>query len=185
MISSTKALVNFLLKNYIGEVGSSVDMTSGNGNDSKLIMEEKNPHIHYAFDVQEQAKNKTFDLLRQSGLDLSKFNFILDSHSRLTSYVKEKIDLFIYNLGYLPAGDHDLTTNSKDVIESLIQALSLLNDRGHILITFYPGHPEGKKESEEVIAFLDGLNQKEYNVLKFDFINQVNNPPFVVMVEKK
>lgn len=185
MISNTKSLLNFLLENYIGEISSSVDMTSGNGNDSKLILEVKKPHSHYAFDIQKQAINNTLTLLTKANIDLSRVKFILDSHSRLKTHVKEKIDLFIYNLGYLPSGDHNITTTASDVIESLRQALSLLNERGHILITFYPGHPEGKKEAREVVEFLRELNQRQYNLIKFDFINQVNDPPFVIMLEKR
>lgn len=185
MITNTKNLLLFLLSKYIGRINSSVDMTSGNGHDSRLIIEEKKPYIHYAFDIQAQAKENTLELLNQSGIDLSRFRFILDSHAKLKKYVEEKIDLFIYNLGYLPAGDHMITTRAKDVIESLNQALTLLNDGGHILITFYPGHPEGKNEAEEVVSFLMGLDQRAYNIIKFDFINQVNNPPFVIMVEKR
>lgn len=185
LISNTKNIISFLLKNYIKEVRTSVDMTCGNGHDSKLILELKNPNIHYAFDIQESARQSSFDLLTKEGLDLSNFSFILDSHAKLNEYVNEYIDLFIYNLGYLPGGNHEITTRSEQVMESLFQALDLLNENGHILITFYPGHPEGEKEAKEIVNFLNQLDQKSYNVIQFNFINQVNKPPFVVMVERR
>ena len=51
-------------------------------------------------------------------------------------------------------------------------------------ICLYPGHPVGKKESIEVLEFVKGLNQKEFEVLKYEFINQVNEPPFLICIEK-
>ncbi|WP_242946931.1 class I SAM-dependent methyltransferase, partial [Clostridium haemolyticum] len=36
-----------------------------------------------------------------------------------------------------------------------------------------------------VEEFASTLNQKEYNVMKLEFINQVNNPPILIAIEKR
>ena len=88
-------------------------------------------------------------------------------------------------LGYLPSGDHSITTEHDTVRESLEDLLDLLNDKGLVLITFYPGHDEGKKEALELNKYLESLDQKTFTVVKFNFINQINNPPFTIMIQKK
>ena len=59
-----------------------------------------------------------------------------------------------------------------------------MNIEGQIVITFYPGHRPGFEESINIINFLRTLNQKEFNVIRYDFLNQINNPPFVCLIER-
>ncbi|MFP3359401.1 class I SAM-dependent methyltransferase, partial [Planococcus sp. SIMBA_143] len=47
------------------------------------------------------------------------------------------------------------------------------------------GHPEGKIESEKVTNFVTDLNQSHYQVLKYQFINQINDPPYILAISKK
>ena len=49
----------------------------------------------------------------------------------------------------------------------------------------YPGHREGLIEREKLLEFLSTISQGRVNVLKMEFINQVNNPPLVIAIEKK
>ena len=155
-------------------------MTAGNGNDSKFILDKKNPKILYAFDIQKLSQERCQKLIGQR----ENFKFILDDHKNIEKYIKEKIDLFIYNLGFLPRGNKSITTNYKSVIKSLESALSLLNKNGLILITFYPGHEAGKDEAFYVGNFLKNLDQKKFQLIKYDFYNQINNPPFLISIRK-
>lgn len=180
MVNNTKDLIKFLLKNYVEKVEIAVDMTVGNGNDSKAILETLNPKKLYCFDIQEVAIENSKKLIG----NIENVKYILDSHCNLDRYVEEKIDFAIYNLGYLPNGDKSITTISKDVIESLEKLLENLNDKGKIILTFYPGHESGKIESEEISDFLSKLSQKIFSIIKFEFINQQNNPPYVIMISK-
>jgi hypothetical protein len=38
---------------------------------------------------------------------------------------------------------------------------------------------------DELLHYLEGLDQSAAHVLKYQFINQANNPPFIVAVEKR
>lgn len=155
-------------------------MTAGNGNDSKFILDKKNPKILYAFDIQKLSQERCQKLIGQR----ENFKFILDDHKNIEKYIEEKIDLFIYNLGFLPRGNKSITTNYKSVIKSLESALSLLNKNGLILITFYPGHEAGKNEAFYVGNFLKNLDQKKFQLIKYDFYNQINTPPFLISIRK-
>lgn len=157
-----------------------VDMTVGAGNDSKYILENTTVKKLYGFDIQKDAKKRALELI---GEDF-RFNFILDSHASIDKYIKEGIDLAIYNLGYLPGGDKEITTAYESTIESLEKTLKLLNKDGIVVLTIYPGHPAGKIESEEIENHLKSLDQRKYGVIKIAYPNRPNNPPYIIVVEK-
>ena len=180
IINNPVKLSHYIIENRIGNNINACDMTAGNGYDSKFILDKKNPKILYAFDIQDLARKNTLDLIGNN----SNFKFILDDHKNIENYISEKIDLFIYNLGFLPKGDKSITTNYKSVIGSLKSSLKLLNKNGLILMTFYPGHDEGKNEAKYVGEFLKNLDQKLFQVIKYDFYNQINNPPYLVSIRK-
>lgn len=184
MIKNTKTLIDFFLDNYIKDVNYAVDMTCGNGKDSLTIIQKYHPIKLYAFDIQKQAEDNTRILFEKNKINTNAFKFILDSHANIDKYVNFPIDLAIYNLGYLPKGDHNLTTNYIEVKESLEKLLPKLSEKGHIIISFYPGHPQGKLEATLLTEYLSKLDQTAYNILRFDFINQRNNPPFCVLIER-
>lgn len=180
VINNPVKLSHYLIENRVENNIRACDMTAGNGNDSKFILDKKNPKILYAFDIQKRSKERCEKLIGQR----DNFKFILDDHKNIEKYIEEKIDLFIYNLGFLPKGDKSITTNYKSVIESLKSCLDLLNENGLILITFYPGHEEGKNEEKYVGEFLKNLDQKTFQVIKYNFYNQINNPPFLISIRK-
>lgn len=163
------------------DIKIAVDMTAGNGYDSLFILDELEPEKLYAFDIQAIARDNTVDLIG----DRDNFKFILDSHANIDKYIKEKIDLAIYNLGYLPKADKSITTNSDSTISSLKKVLDLLKVNGKVIITVYPGHPEGSQEAEDLGAFLSNLDQRKFVVLKMEYSNQINNPPFIYYLTKK
>lgn len=179
-INNIKTLIEFFMKNYIDKIKVAVDMTVGNGFDSKNILEILQPEKLYCFDIQQEALDNSKILLEK----YLNCELILENHKNFDKFVKENIDFAIYNLGYLPKGDKNITTNAEDVEESLKKLLGKLNSKGIIFITFYIGHSAGQIESLEVSKFIQKLNQKEYTILKFTFENQKNNPPYVVMIQK-
>ena len=125
-INNTKTLIEFFMKNYIDKIKVAVDMTVGNGFDSKNILEILQPEKLYCFDIQQEA-------LDNSKILLAKYlncELILENHKNFDKYVKENIDFAIYNLGYLPKGDKYITTNAEDVEESLKKLLEKLNFKG-------------------------------------------------------
>lgn len=180
IINNPVKLSHYLIENRVENNIRACDMTAGNGKDSKFILDNKNPKILYAFDIQKLSQERCEKLIGQR----ENFKFILDDHKNIEKYIEEKIDLFIYNLGFLPKGDKSITTNYKSVIQSLKSCLDLLNENGIILITFYPGHDEGKNEEKYVGEFLKNLDQKTFQVIKYNFYNQINNPPFLISIRK-
>ena len=42
----------------------------------------------------------------------------------------------------------------------------------------------GFQESKEIEQFVQQLDQKKYEVLKYAFINQMNQPPYLIAIQK-
>ena len=183
-IINTNTLVKELMYNNIEEGSVVLDCTVGNGNDTFLLAKlvGLNGKV-YGFDIQDQAINNTAKLINDSDLG-GRVILIKDSHEFIDKYIDERLSFIIYNLGYLPKGDKTIKTNCTSTIISVKKALELLDDNGLLVITVYIGHEGGLDEKEALEEIFTKLNQKEFNVLKYAFINQVNNPPFLYCVEK-
>ncbi|RKD34535.1 tRNA (mnm(5)s(2)U34)-methyltransferase [Thermohalobacter berrensis] len=183
----TKAtdLAKWIIEKKI-KVGSVVvDATVGNGHDTFYLAEKvgKEGKV-YGFDIQDSALLNTKKRLVNNNV-FDRVELIKDSHEKLDAYVKEKVDLVIFNLGYLPGGDHSIVTKPESTIKAIEKSLLALKKYGILLVVAYYGHKGGKEEKEKVENYLRNLDQKQFNVLKFDFINQINNPPILFGVEKK
>lgn len=179
----TKAIdfIHNIILNKLNGNSICVDMTIGNGNDTLFLC--NNFKYVYGFDIQNVAIDNTNNLLKEN--NKSNYQLILSSHEFVDKYVKESIDCFIYNLGYLPKGDKSITTLAFSTINSLKKALNLLSKNGIIALAIYKGHENGKIEADEVDEFVKTLNQKEFEVVKYQFVNQINNPPYAIIIERK
>lgn len=162
-----------------------VDATMGNGYDTlylaKIIGEEG---FLYSFDIQKEALISTKEKLEKENL-LSRTKLILDGHENMDKYINKKINFIIFNLGYLPKGDHNIITKPHTTIEAIKKGMNLLKPNGIISIAIYSGHEGGEYEKNELYKFLTKTNQEQFNVLSSSFINQVNNPPELILIEKK
>lgn len=183
-IINTISISRDIFKSYIKEGAIVLDATVGNGNDTlDLARHVGNKGKVYGFDIQSIAMENTRKLLSEN----SQFDNVIlinDDHVNIDKYIDEPLDLAIYNLGYLPKGDKNLKTNAHSTIISVSKALDLLRENGILIIISYIGHPGGLEEKEALENMLIGLNQKEFNVLKNEFINQQNFPPLLYVVEK-
>ncbi|NLY44522.1 MAG: methyltransferase domain-containing protein [Tissierella sp.] len=183
-IINTISISRDIFKSYINEGNVVLDATTGNGNDTlDLARLVGYKGKIYGFDIQSIAIENTKRLLTENN-QLENVVLINDSHVNIDKYIDEPLDLAIYNLGYLPKGDKNIKTDAENTVLSVSKALNLLKGNGILVIISYIGHPGGLEEKEALEKMLNGLNQKEYNVLKNEFINQKNFPPLLYIVEK-
>lgn len=162
-----------------------VDCTMGNGNDTAFLcsLVGENGRV-YAFDIQENAIVNTRNKLLKLNL-LERAELIFDGHENVDKYIKENVKLVIFNLGYLPKGNHEITTKMETTVAAVKKCLNILELNGIILLVIYHGHKNGKEEKEALENFTSHLNQKEYNVAKLSFTNQINNPPELICIERR
>ena len=179
-VSITKCICKNSLK--FGDIA--VDCTLGKGYDTIFLAGlVGNEGKVISFDIQKDAIDKTKEKLKS--FDYKNITLINDGHENLDNYIQEKVKLFIFNLGYLPGKDHNITTKSETTLKALKKALKLLGDNGIVLLVIYYGHENGKEEKAVLDEFTRKLDQKIYNVMKTSFINQVNNPPLLICIEKR
>lgn len=156
-----------------------VDATMGNGHDT-LFLAQLAKEV-YAFDIQEQALKNTQERLKEAGI--SNAQLILQGHETIDQFVTET-KAAIFNLGYLPSADKSIITKPQTTLEALEKLCHLLIRGGRIALMIYYGHEGGDIEKDAVLDFVRQLPQKEYTVSIYRTLNQVNNPPFLVMIEK-
>ena len=156
-----------------------VDATMGNGHDTLFLA--KLAKQVYAFDIQEQALEKTSQRLQEASL--TNAELILQGHETVDQFVREA-KAGIFNLGYLPSADKSIITQPQTTIEALEKLCHLLVKGGRIAIMIYYGHEGGDIEKDAVMDFVSQLPQQEYTATIYRTLNQINNPPFLVMIEK-
>ena len=156
-----------------------VDATMGNGHDTLFLA--KLAKQVYAFDIQEQALEKTSQRLQEAGL--TNAELILQGHETVDQFVRE-VKAAIFNLGYLPSADKSIITQPQTTLEALDKLCHMLVKGGRIAIMIYYGHEGGDIEKDAVMDFVSQLPQQEYTTTIYRTLNQINNPPFLVMIEK-
>ena len=162
-----------------------VDATMGNGHDTQMLCETVGPEGRvWAFDVQAQAVEETRNRLRAQGLD-GRAELILSGHEHMAEYVKGPVKAVVFNLGWLPGGDHAVTTRWETTRTAVESALDLLAPMGVLVICAYPGHAEGEREKQELAAFLGGLDNRRYNVLHQRFLNAGPGAPECFVIQKQ
>lgn len=183
-LENVMQLSKMMLSQVVKEGFKCIDATTGNGNDTLYLSElvGENGFV-YGFDVQAVAVENTMTLLKEHGH--SHYKIIHDGHEKILNYIDEKIDFIIFNLGYLPKADKSIKTKDDTTLQAIQASMKILKPFGILWIVVYPGHEEGKVESEVLESYFKTLNQKEFNVMKLEFINQVNNPPYILALEKK
>ncbi|MBE6665334.1 MAG: 16S rRNA (cytosine(1402)-N(4))-methyltransferase [Ruminococcaceae bacterium] len=183
MINLLEIEKNFLIP-HIKKGGVAVDFTMGNGHDTLWLSEAmgENGKV-YAFDIQPQALESSRKLLEANGA-APNYTLILDSHSNVLDYVKEKICIGMFNLGFLPGGDKSITTKRETTMIAIRAAIELLDADGALLIAVYPGHEEGTIEGELIEQELMTLNRRELCASKFKIVNSPTSP-FFFLVERR
>lgn len=173
------------IKQMIREPILCIDATAGTGKDTAFLatlVGEKGKVI--SMDIQEMAIEQTKKRLLKEQLS-NRVEVVLDSHAHMDRYANEgSVSLIMFNLGYLPGGDHNLSTKAETTIEALEKGLTLLREGGMISLLIYSGGDSGFEEKNQVLAWLRELPDDKYTVLVEAFYNKPNNPPLPVYILK-
>lgn len=176
-------LAHFWLKKHLKPADTVIDATVGNGHDTcflATLVGEKGA-IH-AIDIQQKAlqnaqKKAKKELTPQQQAVIQ---WYCQSHIDLPCILGE-VQAIIYNLGYLPGSDKELTTKTETTLQSLRLALQRIDSEGIIVVTCYPGHPEGKKEYSAIYEWSTNLCPKNWNPTWHTFVNRKNSPALFLL----
>lgn len=183
-VKSARYLAREAIQRTVLPGDSVIDATMGNGHDTLMLCEAVGPGGRvYAFDIQLQAVDETEKRLREHGM-ADRATLIHAGHERMAEYVKEPVKAVMFNLGWLPGGNHSVTTKWETTRQAVESALTLLSPSGIVVICAYPGHEEGAREERELTAFLSGLSNRQYNVLHQRFLNATSGAPECYVIQR-
>jgi len=209
LIQHTTELAMHIAAGYVKPGDIVIDATCGNGHDTLRLAEMRPGHL-YAFDLQPDAVRKTCELLEREGFgeELAPGGSITVTclgHEHMTEFFREQglcgntgpedrsadpaapgfASVILFNLGYLPGGDKQLTTRAETTLEAAKAGQLLLKKDGLLCITMYSGHPEGAEEKRALLAFAEGLDSKCWHVGYIRMLNQKNDPPEILLISRK
>lgn len=163
--------------------GIAVDATAGNGHDTAFMAKRLKKGKVYSFDIQQQALDQTANLLGKQGLR-ERVKLIKDGHEQLDKYTDGPVDAVMFNLGYLPGGDHNIITEPENTVTALQKAIKILRVGGRISLVVYTGHDGGLNELNAVKEFLEELDSRGYWVIFTKFVNRPPNAPVSFFIER-
>lgn len=152
-----------------------IDATCGNGKDAFLLTELVPQGHVIAIDIQEAALQKARSLIPHSNI-----SYLLQSHAQLPAGT---FKLIVYNLGYLPGGNKNFTTQTASTLESLEKAAQLISIGGALSITCYPGHPEGAREEQAIEQWAKKLESNKWLIRRHMW--REKSPTFFFIIKLK
>lgn len=140
-------IAHLILRGHLREGDHAVDATAGNGHDTLFLAQCVGPtgHVH-AIDIQPDAITQARKRIAQADLT-NRVSWHIADHQHIADLLPaEQFAAVLFNLGYLPGGDHHKTTNRSSTLPALQAAATLLRPGGLLSVLCYPGHPEGAEE---------------------------------------
>jgi len=166
-----------------------VDATMGNGHDTTLLAGLVGPAGRVvAFDIQADALARTAARLEEAGLR-DRCLLVHEGHEGMEGHLARvlpedgTIRACVFNLGWLPGGDHAVGTHADTTIRAAESALARLDPQGMMLMVVYYGGRSGFAERDAVLAWAAALDCRRWTVRRTDFPNGANCPPFLLAFE--
>lgn len=201
LIRSTTRLALHIIRSYIPEPPAAkpcmvIDATCGNGHDTLALARmlwssgtDSTEHHLLAFDVQQTAIEATRSILSENGfeplLEDGRIQLIQDGHEHMAGHCNSQADVIVFNLGYLPGGDKQLTTIPGTTLDAVKAGLAILARDGLICITMYSGHPAGAQEKAELLRFAEALDSSTFHTSYISMPNQPAAPPEILLITRK
>ncbi len=176
-------LVHAVAARHVKKGDICVDATAGRGYDAAFLAELVGDDGQVvAFDIQQEAIDSAAALLASRGLSA---RLIKDSHANMDAYLEEgSVSLIMFNLGYLPGGDHSVFTHFESTREAIEKGLKLLKSGGLMCVSVYYGGDSGYEERDALLPYLKALDDGKYQVIEAAFYNWKKDPPISFFITK-
>ncbi len=180
---------HLLVSRAVSSGGLAIDATVGNGHDTLFLVQAVGPPGRVVgFDIQEEALEETRRRVRRETSDAS-LRLVHAGHETIEDHLSESdfgtVDAVMFNLGYLPGGDHSVTTTPETTRQALDTSVDLVRPGGIITVVAYTGHDGGEAEARVVESWASALSDDTLRALSYQFMNQTNDPPRLYAVEKR
>lgn len=149
-----------------------LDATAGNGQDTLFLASTFAGERVLAVDVQSAAIEKTAALLAQHGI--TGVGLVCADHATELERLAGTGDVgrsgqfgaVMFNLGYLPGGDHSLVTRADTTLRAISAARLLLREGGVLTVLCYRGHAGGMEEYAAVLRDSQQQQQCQVDVIE-------------------
>lgn len=170
-----------LLRDVIREGDLVIDATAGNGHDTLFLagcVGESGRVI--AFDVQQAAIRAASERVAAAGF-APRVEFHHASHSSMALHAPPaSVAAVMFNLGYLPGQDHQMTTESAETLTAMEAAALVLKPGGCLSVVCYPGHEAGTPEAAAVEAWMESRAARRWRVAKYAMLGTLRPAPFLL-----
>ncbi len=185
MILSAVKLAKSIIRETVVPGDIVVDGTVGNGADTVFLADlVGDDGLVYGFDIQRAALDSARGKLQKHGFQ-DRVKLICDGHQNMDIYVDKPIRAVMFNLGYLPGGDHSIVTRPDTTLKAVEKSIMLLVPGGIVTIVAYCGHRGGMGEKDLLLNYIASLNPSFFRCISIEAVNQKNNPPILMVIEKK
>lgn len=176
------ALVQRMLGEIIREGDLVIDATAGNGHDTLFLVECVGASGKVlAFDLQEAAIVSAREKIMQAGF-AERVEFFHESHERMGEHAaEESVAAVMFNLGYLPGEDHELTTETGTTLTALEAAAGILKPGGVLSVVCYPGHPAGAIEAVAVEEWMMARASGGWRIARYGAIGTRRPAPYLLV----
>lgn len=157
-----------------------IDATCGNGHDTLFLADLGFKKV-IGMDVQACAIKSSEERIK----DKLTVTLIHDSHINLAKYGSSKAECIMFNFGYLPSGNKDLTTQPETSLIAINAGLSKLSDDGLMTLMCYPGHPQGKKETQLIKDLLASLDKENWHYETHLAVSPKPTAPILFSIKKR
>ena len=177
-------LSHLLIRQFVRSGDRTIDATCGNGNDTVLLAELVGSTGRvWSFDIQQQAIAATTDKLADAGY-ANRVELVRAGHETIAEQCGNQVRAVVFNLGYLPGGDRTIVTQPESTLAALDQSLGILESSGVIVITLYPGHEGGQRESSALETRMALLPPAGFHVWRMGQTNVPAAAPYLVLIQK-
>lgn len=184
LLPNAVKMAHRLVAAVLPEGATAIDATVGNGHDTLFLARNVGSLGKvYGFDIQTEALQSADDRLRAAGCR-QQVTMIQAGHETMTEHIAGPVDAVMFNLGYLPGGDHGQITRADTTITAIEAGMKLLRPGGLMSIVVYTGHPGAAEERESVERLVRQLERREYCVVRMEFVNRSKKPPYLILIEK-
>lgn len=138
-----------------------VDATVGNGHDTLFLAERVGMRGEVAgFDIQPEALHSTGLRLEDAGYrgPVHLFELGHETMGKVLAKWHSTVRAVVFNLGYLPGGNHEVVTQHETTLLALDAGRQLLRPGGVLSVMLYHGHPGGVEEMESVLRWSEQLD---------------------------
>lgn len=188
-IESVLNFAHTLATGTLRDGGGAVDATIGNGHDTVALARAVGAEgtVH-GFDVQAAALEATRERLAAASL-AGRTDLHCVGHEQMAQHLPDPlhgtVGAVMFNLGYLPGSDSERTTQPDTTVAALEAALQLLRPGGIVTVVLYTGHAGGAEEAQAVETWATDRDQDRVQALSYRFVNQQNDPPRLLALEKR